>query len=211
MEKRYNLIGTPEELVKLLQKEFEMQEQKATFYVTLLLSGENIASASEESSDLTLWYVNQDTPQYQTPILNSRINISFTELKKSFAEALFDQFAAVLDGSDKITATLIFSCLKALYKSGTYVKEHQCCAYYQALLWRATHGGSEYFSVDDILPSGNEGYCLHLAELRSDKWECHHCHSEKCCINKETFSKIVLQLVDSHVFAEYNSMYRFEV
>lgn len=211
MDKRYNLIGTPEELVKLLQKEFDMQEKQAVFYVTLLLSGENNPAVSEETCDLALWYVDQNTPRYQTPILNSRINISFSELKKSFAEVLFDQFAAALDGSDKISATLIFSCLKALYKSGTYVKEHQCCVYYQALLWRATHSGSEYFSVDDIFPSGNEGYCLHLADLRSEKWECHHCHDEKCCIRRENFSTIVSQLVDSHVFAEYNNMYRFEV
>lgn len=210
MQKKYNLIGTPEELVKLLQKEFQMQKKQAEFYITLLICEENISPEMEEACDLSFWYTNQDIAKYQTPILKSRINISFSQAKQRLGEVLFDLFAASLVGCDKNAATLIFACLKALYKSGTYVKEHQCCVYYQALLWRAMHGSSEYFSIDDIFPSGNEGYCLHLEEVKS-KWKCNYCRNEECHIDRDTFSSIVSELTDSHVFVKYNNMYRFEV
>lgn len=212
MDKKYSLIGAPDELVRLLQQEFDMDENLASFYVTLLLSDESGTSIPEECDNLALWYMNNTEQElFTTPVFHSRFNISFTETKKHVAQTLFSQFASILSGGDKAAVRLIFSCLRAIYRSGAYIEDHQCCVYYQALQWKTTHGIQEYFTVEDIFPSGNEGYCLHLAELQDGQWKCSHCHDEKCGISKEKFSELLSQLEKKHVFTKYNNMYRFEI
>lgn len=88
---------------------------------------------TDTAEDTALWYLHKATEPFQSPIFKTRYSISFTELKKSLAEQFFLQFGAILDGGDKLTASAVLSCLLAIYRSSTRIKDHECCVYYQAL------------------------------------------------------------------------------
>ena len=206
----YKLTGTPDELRRLLHKEFSMDDDLALFFVTLLLTEGTQSAPSYDNSALALWYVNSNSENYKTPIFNSRYSISFTELGKNLGETIFLQIGSILDGADKFTASVIFSCLVALYKSSTHIESNECCVYYQAIKWKASHPSQEYFSVEDILPHGNEGYCLNLENINNGEWACHSCHNERCIAPKEMYCSILSDLVERKVLVRYNNLYRFE-
>lgn len=138
------------------------------------------------------------------------IQYIFYRTKKALVVQLFRQFAAILDGGDKLTASAVLSCLLAIYQSGTRIKDNECCVYYQALQWKATHPTQEYFSVDELLPNGNEGVCLYLDRIRDSQWKCDWCHGDCCTADKDDFCRMLDQLKDRKVFVKFNDMYRFE-
>lgn len=212
MQQQYKITGTPNELRKLLVSEFSIEEKCADFFVAILLMEQqnNSTLYTDTAEDTALWYLHRATEPFQSPIFKTRYSISFTELKKSLAEQFFLQFGAILDGGDKLTASAVLSCLLAIYRSSTRIKDHECCVYYQALRWKATHPTQEYFSVDELMPNSNEGVCLYLDRIRDGKWSCDWCRQECCTVSKDNFCRVLEELEDRKVFVKFNDMYRFE-
>ena len=105
--------------------------------------------------------------------------------------------------------TTILNCLWLVVKACTYIQDNECCAYYQALKWKATHPTQEYFTVADILPNEPDRVCAHLDSLRDKRWKCEECHQESCTTSKEKFEIVLDALCSRNVFQKFNDMYRF--
>lgn len=209
MEHTYHLTGTLSELQELLQNQFDMDEKTARFSVSLLIMDQQQFVDELEETHTSLWYLDKHD-HFATPIFKSRFSISFTDAKKNILDQLVIQFGGMLVDGDAFAFSTVLSCLLALYRSGTYIKDEECCVYYRALNWKATHGRQEYFRVADILPDNQEGVCCHLEYIKDHRWKCDFCHTEKCNITEDIFSKILDVLCERNVFKEYNGMYRFE-
>lgn len=209
MDHIYQLTGTLSELQELLQDQFGMDQKAARFSVCLLIMDQQQFVDELNETHTSLWYLEKHE-QFSTPVFKSRFSISFTDAKKNILDQLVVQFGGMLVDGDSFAFSTVLSCLLAIYRSGTYIKDEECCVYYQALNWKVTHGKQEYFSVSDILPDDQEGVCCHLDAIRDHKWRCNYCHSENCGVTENAFSEILDRLCERNVFKKYNKMYRFE-
>ena len=217
MEHTYRLTGTLSELQELLQSQFDMEEKAAKFSVCLLIRNQQQTVDELSETNTALWYLDKQE-RFTSPVFKSRFSISFTDAKKNVLEHLFIQFAGRLFDGDKLTFTTILNCLLALYRSGTYIKDEECCVYYRALNWKATHSSQEYFLIKDILPDDQERVCCHLDYIESNKWKCASYHKEYCHANEEKFLPILNELCKRNVLTgydgkmdEYAKMYRFVI
>lgn len=211
MEHIYHLDGTFPELEELLQSQFNMTENVAKFSICLLLTEQQQAlNELAESNDphTALWYLNKHE-YYTTPIFKSRFSISLTDSKKALLEQLAVQFSGLLIDGDTLAFSTILSCLLAIYRNVTYIKDEECCVYYQALYWKTTHIGQEYFTVQDILPNNIDNVCKYLEFIQDGKWKCNSYHNEKCNRVIEVYNIILNKLCEKNVFIKYNEMYRF--
>ena len=204
----YRITGTFSELQELLQSRFAMEEKAARFSVCLLIMEQQQIVDELSETYAALWYLNRNE-HFATPIFKSRFSISLTDVKKNILDQIYIQFGGILIEGDALTFTTILSCLLAIYRSGTFIKKEECCVYYQALSWKATHASQEYFHVKDILPSVPEGVCRNLDLIEEGKWKCYSCHGENCSATAESFSVILNELCERNVLKEYNNMYQF--
>ena len=207
MEQEYRLTGTLPELQNLLQKEFEMSPQSAKLAACLLILEQRPEDETEENQS-ALWFL-REHDQYATAILQTRYSISLTEARKNIIELLIFQFAGILLDNDWFAMTTILNCLWSVVKAGTHIQDNECCAYYQALKWKAIHPTQEYFTIDDILPNEPDRVCVHLDSLRDERWKCEECHQESCTTSKEKFKIVLDALCSRNVFQKINDMYRF--
>lgn len=208
MEHVYHLNGTPLDLQEILQSQFSMDEEAAKFSVCLLLSEQQQTLNEISDFDTELWYMRKQE-RYTTPVLNSRFSISLTDVKRNLLDQLAIQFAGILIDGDSLAFSAIVGCLLAVYRSGTYIKDEECCVYYQALEWKKTHVSQEYFRIQDIFPHCIEAVCCHLDRIRDGKWKCDFCHEEKCGADIDPYRRILEGLCQRNVLIEYNGMYRF--
>lgn len=208
MEHTYHLAGTLSELQELLQSQFEMDKNTARFTVCLLLMEQQQIVDELNENHIALWYLNKQE-HFTTPVFKSRFSISLTDAKKEILDRLVTQIGGFLIDGDALAFSNILSCLLAIYHSGTYIKDEECCVYYQALNWKATHVVQDYFHIQDILPHEVDGICCHLDFIKDGKWKCYSCHNEKCDATMESFRTILNILCKRNVFKEYNEMYRF--
>lgn len=204
----YRITGTFSELQELLQSQFAMEEKAARFSVCLLIMEQQQIVDELSETYAALWYLNRNE-HFATPVFKSRFSISLTDVKKNILDQIYIQFGGILIEGDALTFTTILSCLLAIYRSGTFIKKEECCVYYQALSWKATHASQEYFHVKDILPSVPEGVCRNLDLIEEGKWKCYSCHGENCSATAESFSAILNELCERNVLKEYNNMYQF--
>ena len=140
MEQEYRLTGTLPELQNLLQKEFKMSPQSAKLAACLLILEQRPEDETEENQS-ALWFL-REHDQYATAILQTRYSISLTEARKNIIELLIFQFAGILLDNDSFAMTTILNCLWSVVKAGTHIQDNECCAYYQALKWKAIHGST---------------------------------------------------------------------
>lgn len=206
MEHIYHLNGSLLELQELLQEQFDMEEDVAKIAVCLLIKEQQAVNEFNES-EAALWYL-EKREHYAAPIFKTRCSISLTDAGKALLEQLIVQFGGWLVDGDTLAFSTILNCLVAVYRAGTYIKAEECCVYYQALGWKATHASLEYFKVDDILPHVDEG-CTHLDYIQEGKWKCWFCQGENCAARSDSFRAILDGLCERKVFAEFNGMYRF--
>ncbi|MBD5472615.1 MAG: hypothetical protein HDR20_06890 [Lachnospiraceae bacterium] len=204
----YRLTGTFSELQELLQSQFAMEEKAARFSVCLLIMEQHQMVDELSETHTALWYLNRHE-HFTTPVFKSRFSISLTDVKKNILDQIFIQFGGILIDGDTLAFTTILNCLLVIYRSGTFIKKEECCVYYQALSWKATHASQEYFQVQDILPSVPENVCRHLDLIKEGKWKCYSCHEENCSATVESFSVILNELCERNVLKKYNNMYRF--
>ena len=108
-----------------------------------------------------LWFL-REHDQYATAILQTRYSIALTEARKNIIELLICQFAGILLDNDSFAMTTILNGLWSVVKAGTHIQDNECCAYYQALKWKAIQPTQEYFTIDDILPNEPDRVCVHL-------------------------------------------------
>lgn len=210
MEHTYRLTGTLTELQEVLQSQFNMEEKNARFSVCLLILNQQQTVDELSEGNIALWYLNKHE-HFTTPIFKSRFSICFTDAKKNILDQLAIQFGGLLFDGDTLAFSTLLSCLLALYRSGTYIADEECCVYYQALNWKATHSSQEYFHAQEILPENQGGVCAHLDVIKSSKWRCDFCHEEKCDANERKYSNILDNLCARNVLKKYNEMYRFVV
>lgn len=209
MEQEYRLTGTLPELQKLLQKEFAMGAQAAELATCLLILEQKSEDETDESQ-AALWFLKAHD-QYATNILQTRYSISLTEARKSVIELLALQFAGILLDKDSFAMTTILNCLWSVVKAGTRIKDNECCSYYQALKWKATHPEQKYFTISDILPNEPDKICVHLDSLCDKRWTCMECHKEICTTSKEKVEIVLQALCNRNVFQKFNDMYRFVI
>lgn len=209
MEHTYHLTGTFSELQELLQDQFGMNQKTARFAVCLLIMDQQQFVDELNEMETSLWYLNEQE-RFTTPVFRSRFSISFTDAKKNILERLIIQFAGIFVDGDAFAFSNVLSCFLALYRSGTYIKDEECCAYYQALKWKSIHGNQEYFLVSDILPDNQDNVCCYLESIKDNKWKCNFCHNEKCDVTEKSFSEILDALCERNVLKKYDKMYRFE-
>lgn len=208
MEHTYHITGTVAELQEILQSQFNMDQETAKLAIYLLIVEQQQFVDDLEKTKTSLWYLNKDD-HFAAHFFKTRFSISFTDAKKNILEQIAIQFAGILFDGDSFTFSTILSCLLSLYRSGTYIKDNECCVYYQALKWEATHGGG-YFRFEDIFPHNQEDVCCYLEYINTHKWSCSFCHGEKCDTTKQFFKETINSLRDRKVFKEFNGMYRFE-
>lgn len=207
MEREYRLTGTLPELQKLLQQEFDMDFQEAKF-AACLLALEQISEKDEiDEEQAALWFL-QDSDEYATAILQTRFSISLTDACKNLIGQLATPVLEILTGLDSFTIINVLACVGAIVSAVTYIKDNECCAYFQALKWKAIHPSEKYFMLDEIFPNTPDGFCLYL---NSEKWTCTKCHKEICEMDKTTFKQILDELCDRNVFKKFNNMYQFTV
>lgn len=207
MEHIYHLSGSLSELQELLQGQFEMEEDVARLAVCLLVKEQQQAANGLNESEPELWYF-EKKEHYAAPIFKTRYSICFTDARKALLEQLIVQFGGWLVDGDTLAFSTILNCFLAVYRAGTHIRKEECCVYYQALGWKATHASLEYFKIDDILPRG-DGNCLYLDYIQEEKWKCYSCHGEKCAAQMDFFRVVLDGLCERKVFAEFNGMYRF--
>lgn len=208
MERIYHLTGTFSELQELLQSEFDMKKDDARFSVCLLLMEQQPTVEALDEEMAALWYLNKQE-SFTAPIFKLRFSISLTDMKKALMDQLIIQFSGMLVDKDALTFTTIMSCLLAIYRSGTYIKDEECCVYYQALEWKSTHATQDFFKVEDILPKEPENVCLYLENIKNGTWKCFECHNEVCETSAEKYRYILDDLCRRNVFMERNNMYCF--
>ncbi|MBC5744465.1 hypothetical protein FMM74_012950 [Lachnospiraceae bacterium MD308] len=208
MEHIYRLTGTLPELQEILQSQFGMEEKEAKFSVCLLLMEQQQTINEISDKDTALWYLHE-SEHFTTPILKSRISISFEDAKKNILDQLFIQFSGMLVDGESFAFTTVMSCLLAVYRSATYIQNRECCVYYQILNWKVTHATQEYFQVREIIPHNPEKVCSHLDLIKEGKWECNTCNNEQCNATVSSYSEILDGLCERKVLVKYNKMYRF--
>ncbi len=209
MNHTYHLTGTLSELQEILQDQFGMDEKVSRFSVCLLIMDQQQFADELSEEHTSLWYLNKKD-FFSTPLFKSRFSISFTDAKKNILDQLAIQFAGMIIDGDSFAYSTVFGCLLALYRSGTYIKDEECCVYYQALNWKLTHGRQEYFRVSDIMPDCKEDICCYLEFIKDHKWRCNKCCAENCEATESWFTEILDRLCERNVLKEYNKMYRFE-
>lgn len=198
MEYTYHIEGTFSKLQELMQSQFAMDQETAKFSVCLLIMDQQQFTKELDELHDSLWYLDKHE-HFTTPVFKSRFSISFTDAKRNILDQLAVQFGGMLVDGDSFAFSTILSCLLALYRSSTFIKDDECCTYYQALNWKATHGKQEYFRVSDILPVDPENVCSHLDFIKDQKWKCCFCHAEKCSATDETFSTMLERLRQNYI------------
>ena len=204
----YHLTGTLTELQELLQSQFGMEEKAARFSVCLLIMEQQQAVDKLNETHTAIWYLNS-YEHFTTPIFKSRFSISFTDVKKNILDQIIIQFGAILVDGDVLAFATILSCLLVIYHSSTFIKGEECCVYYHALKWKATHASQEFFRIQDILPYTPEGVCEHVDLVKDGKWKCYSYQGANCNASEEFFSTILDGLCQRNVFSKYDNMYRF--
>lgn len=207
MEHVYHLNGSLSELQEILQGQFDMGEDVAKLAVCLLVREQQQTVNGLNESETELWYFKKGE-RFTAPIFKTRYSVSLTDARKDLLEQLIVQFGGWLVDGDTLAFSTILSCLLAVYRAGTHIRKEECCVYYQALGWKATHASLEYFKIDDIMPHG-DGPCSYLDKIQEEKWECYSCHGEECTVRADSFRVILNGLCERKVFVEFNGMYRF--
>ncbi|WP_300563843.1 hypothetical protein [uncultured Acetatifactor sp.] len=207
MEHVYHLNGSLSELQEILQGQFDMGEDVAKLAVCLLVREQQQTVNGLNESETELWYFKKGE-RFTAPIFKTRYSVSLTDARKDLLEQLIVQFGGWLVDGDTLAFSTILSCLLAVYRAGTHIRKEECCVYYQALGWKATHASLEYFKIDDIMPHGDGG-CSYLDKIQEEKWECNSCHGEECTARADSFRAILNGLCERKVFVEFNGMYRF--
>lgn len=207
-DRKYHLTGTLEELQNILQTEFSMEADVAKFTISILTVKDEMNQA-QDSDEMALWYVGQKTDPYATPFLDSRFSISFSEVGKDIMGQLFLQFGAgLLTGSGLPIVSFALSCIASLVKHSTYIKPDECCPYYCALKWRATHQSQSLMSVSDLIPKVTT--CSYLDKIHEEQWSCPYCRDDKCEVTEKYFNTVIRRLADKDVFEFIGDLFRFK-
>lgn len=208
MERTYRLTGTISELQELLQSQFDMDEEQAKCSICLLLMEQQPTVEALDEKQMALWYLGEQE-KFTTAVLGSRFSISLTDTGKALLDQIITQFSSMLVDREKFAFSTVMSCLITLYRSATYIKDEECCVYYQALKWKSTHVTQDFFDVRSILPNEPDNVCAYLENIKEEKWKCYDCHDEKCGSSKERFINILDGLCERNVFKKRNEMYCF--
>ena len=205
----YHMTGTPRELKDILMSEFAMDEGMAAFSVALLLTESIQAREMPTEQNAAIWYLNQDAAQYSSPIFHTRFSISLDDAKKSLLVQLGVQFVQSISSGDIQVVGTVLNCLIVLIKSVTHIRKDECCVYFQALRWKATHPNDEFFSVKDILPFDNNHQCTNVDKVQDGTWDCVYFKKEDCKVDEAALTLILDGLCGRKVFTQFNGNYKF--
>lgn len=170
MEQTYNISGTYDELKYILEKEFTLTSDTAKLAAMVFVFEQNQSGEKEQLEEGALWFLNDRQPEYQSHIFSTRYTISFSGTMLDILDDLAISGILMLVGEEKLNVISGLLCvIKSLLKNVRYIKDNECCIYYQTLKYLKTHK-SQWFSEDEIMPDfGNDKICIHLDK----KWECH--------------------------------------
>lgn len=228
--KNYVLTGTVDDLIGILECEFDFNE-KSSKLAALVLLRYNAESNddSEKVNSYDEWYFNDELP-FSTPIpflYNGAVSVSLQNIAIDMLKCLCDITTEYMFIGSSPDITLVRDVLFLLWNNINVVPPELRCVYFNALKWKKDNK-RQHFMPEDLVPDCIENVCAYLehtiergkkGEQGEPIWVCPYRSNEECRLvlmrNENTIEEIKRQLEklrDSNILKEYvEGVYDFKL
>lgn len=200
-QKEFILSGTIEEIVSILESDFELDTDEARF-ITYISTIEKRDKIVFEENELKLWYLNESTPS-TAPVFKLPYTISITKFKIEMYHALFIFLGTLILSKEAGVVALGLDFIWALKESISKIEDDEYCVYGRIVDFvYATR--RETFELKDIVPYDGESQC----NRRPDTWVCPHWNNETCFLTEEQIIKILDKLAERGILIKINQYWK---
>lgn len=198
IEKEYILSGTLDQIVAMIEHNFNCSRKEAKFIVRLAME-EELRDDSRENvhfnaSELDTWYATPTEPVQQLfDIMGVPVSVSISKLKTDIGKALFEGIGAYLfSGGNRYEAigAFIMGFILRLWEQGIPLTgEYKCISFkiIDYLIRKHIH----YFYLNDLLSVDKDKDKVRYCDMRSFLRECdrrhQHLQDYTCNMKKEDF------------------------
>ncbi len=196
MEKtEFILSGTIDEIVSVLENEFEYDEKQARF-IAYVESMEKTERLLFEEEELNIWYLQEQVPQ-QLSIGRTPYTISITGIKKEMYDIFFKIIGRSLYKGEIDWENLGIGFLWALVNNFQKIDTDHYCIYLQLTMF-CQKSQNDMFEIEQIIPwdyKNGEQVC----NCQPDEWQCPYLNSDTCSLSIEFIEKLLGDLTSSPV------------
>ena len=182
-DKEYILSGTLDQIVAMIERNFDCSREEAKFIVRLAME-EELRDDSRENvhfntSELDTWYATPTEPvQKLFDIMGVPVSISISKLKTDIGKALCEGVGAFLfSGGDRYEAfeEFIKGFVLRLWNQGILLTGKNKCISFKIIdFYRREH--IHYFYLKDLLPPDKDNDKVFYCDMRGFLRECSHRH-----------------------------------
>ena len=174
----YELKATLEGMNSILQQDFGMSQDEASFFVYLLVNQDK-TSTVDKKEEVAEWYLNREE-KYAGRVFNTHYSINFTNVKQELCHKayvfLFSFFFC--KGFDIIQFGV--DLLYVICESMQYIKDEDYCVFARMIELNIGNKG-RLFSFDEIRTANKDKKCDYLDE----NWKCPYLREYDECINSD--------------------------
>lgn len=185
----YELKGTLEGLNSILQQDFGMSQDEASFLVYILLNQD--ITSNIDTNEVNEWYLNREE-KYTSRIFNTHYSINFTDVTKGLCHQtyLFMYRFFFNKGFDVLQfgAELLYAVCRAIQ----HVEDRDYCVFSRIIELNIGNKG-RVFSIDEIITANKDKKC----DFQDENWKCPDLRDDDECINSTEKIKLSLERLEN--------------
>lgn len=177
-DQEFVIKGTIPEMIKVLQKDFDMSYDEAKFFVYIMIARPNEETANDVDEDeLDTWYLTEEKDTYQGEILNTHLVINFTTVLAKACHPGYTFFVKFLlaNGIDLVllgAAEMAYNIVSSIKK----IEDTDYCVYAR-IVEMCMDNKKKLFDEKDIVTANRDGKC----DYQSEDWKCTYLGSADVC------------------------------
>lgn len=171
----FELKGTLEGMNSILQKDFDMSQGEARFFVYILINRSKTSNIDKKEVDE--WYLNQEE-KYTGRGFNTHYSISFTNIKKELCHKAYIFLFNFFFCKDFSIFQLGIELLYVVCEAIQHIEDEDYCVFSRIIELNIGNKG-KLFSYDEIVTSNKEQKC----DFQDENWRCPYLREYDECIN----------------------------
>ncbi len=188
--KEYVIKGTVEEMLWVLQNDFDLQYDEAKFFIYALVDRTNCDEINKiDETELNAWYMSQEE-EYKGQILNTRYVITFDAVKKDIYHSVYSFFATYFITREinllLLGAELVFIVASSIKR----IAPDDYCIYAR-IIEMCIGNPEKLFDINDIVTANKDGKCdyLDVSCINQGRDSACTCNSEKVKLTFDNLEK----------------------
>lgn len=192
-EQEYIIKGTIDGMIKILQKDFNMSIDEAKFFIYVIIEQHSEDAINVvKKEELDNWYLTTELDKYKGQILNTRLVINFTTIKKNLLHDAYIFFVKYFFSRQidlvLIGANLVYLVVSSLKK----IKDTDYCIYARILELYIKNKNS-FFDEKNIITANKEGKC----DYQEIDWKCTYLGKDDNCTCSEQKIKLAFTSLEN--------------